>query len=147
MPIACWNEIRGIFEFHIGLDCRFAHHSRHIPRYAASTFRANRRAFISGDDNIFCRSDCRSSCNLAPACESAIAVCTYCRGRRAISSANPILERMLCPPRPTAVFPESVTTGTPIHRESSVVVWPEKGNGSRVISMRSYCFRYVQNVD
>ena len=60
---------------------------------------------------------------------SRAAISTYCSGVRAISSVRPRFERMLTPPRPTAVRPARVMTGTPIQSASSVLVWPLYGNG------------------
>ena len=87
-------------------------------------FRANRRAFISGEVSIRWRIVRRSSASRSGDCASVIAVCTYCLGRRAASSGSPMFDRMLFPPRPTAVWPTRLTTGTPIQNESRLVVWP-----------------------
>ena len=45
---------------------------------------------------------------------------------------------MLDAARPAVVWPASVTTGTPIHSASHVVVMPLYGSGSRQMSIRSY---------
>ena len=66
----------------------------------------------------------RSSESRAWSAASTMAAATYCSGVSAISSGSPTFERMLTPPRPTAVRPASVITGTPIQSASSVLVWP-----------------------
>ena len=49
---------------------------------------------------------------------------------------------MLNPPRPTAVFPTRLTTGTPIHNASHVVVPPPYGNVSNATSIPRYNSKY-----
>ena len=67
------------------------------------------------------------------------AIFTNCSSVPAASSVSPRLDNWLQPARPTTVSPMRVTTGTPIHSASRLVVWPLYGSVSRQMSMRCNC--------
>src|SRR5580704_16990633 len=105
-------------------------------------FRAKRSAFPRGDTRILSRNSPRNLDSFAISDANRMAIDMYFCGESAINSERPTLINALAPTRPTHVRPINVTTGTPIHRESIVVVWPEKGNESKATSTAAYCFRY-----
>src|ERR1700728_1465428 len=113
--------------------CHLAHQFRHICRYAASMLRANRGASINGDACIRERRVRRNSANRGRSFARPTAIDKYSSVDRAINSGVPILARMLAPPRPTAVWPTRLTTGTPIQSAMQVVIPPPQGNESRAM--------------
>ena len=101
-----------------------SHQVIHIRRKASSTLAANCFPFIRADDLIRSLRPARSSERPITSTADRTAMSTYCPGVSAMKSNKPRFDRILTPPRPTAVRPFSVITGTPIQSESRVLVWP-----------------------
>ena len=66
----------------------------------------------------------RNACSRSGAAASATAASTYAAGLSAISDGSPRRASRLAPTREACARPASVTTGTPIHSASQVVVVP-----------------------
>ena len=98
------------------------HQPRHISRYADSMSLANRGASIIADAFICDRSPPRIDSNRGKSSASRTAIETYSSADCAISSGRPTLLSRLTPTRETCKGPAKVTTGTPIHKASQVVV-------------------------
>src|SRR5690349_24792882 len=97
---------------------------------------------MSGDCRIRPRSDLRNSAMVAGLPASSPASRTYSCGVAAIQRARPMVERMLAVLRDADLEPETVMTGTPIHRASQVVVPPLYGVVSNAISTRPSQSKY-----
>src|SRR4051794_18000093 len=100
----------------------FEHHVFHISRYAPSISRAKPGPSVNGEASIRARNSARNFANPVKSDASRTAMPTYSSLDRAINSGIPIVVSKLPPARATAVSPASVTTGTPIHSASQVVV-------------------------
>src|SRR5262249_45708825 len=113
-----------------------SHHRCHILRKAASILRAKAPPSHNGDAARSGRKERRMSSNRPGLPASARAISTYSSTELAIKSVRPIWLSRLAPTRAAWRSPRSITTGTPIHSASQVVVVPLLGNGSSAISTR-----------
>ncbi len=87
--------------------------------------RAKRGPSNSGDGRSRGRRIARYRSSRAPSCVNSTAFRTYSNSLSAINSSMPRLASRNTPLRPTSVRPASVTSGTPIHNASKLVVCPE----------------------
>src|SRR5262245_30700545 len=113
-----------------------SHHRCHILRKAASILRAKVPPSHNGDASRSGRKERRMSSKRSGLPASARAISTYSSTELAIKSVRPIWLSRLAPTRAAWRSPRSITTGTPIHSASQVVVVPLLGNGSSAISTR-----------
>ncbi len=118
------------------------HQVRHIWRKAVSRSRAkafaSRKGECSRRDLRLERSSRRPARSWPPTRRSRRSVPAF----PPRSAGGRDWKAMLRPPRPTAVRPQSVTTGTPIASASQLVMPPPKGNGSRATSILRYVSMY-----
>src|SRR5438132_2846692 len=102
--------------------------------YACSTAAANRAASTRGEARTRSRSAARNVASRGKSCASLVALATYSSTVSAMGSGMPMVVSMLAPLREKERSPASVTTGTPIHSESPVVVPPAQGQVSSATS-------------
>jgi hypothetical protein len=98
------------------------HHDCHISRYPPSKARTNPASSISAEFCIACRNAARLSGAAATLFPSSTAIETYSSNVRATGKPNGGIK--LTPAQLTPNLPVSETTGTPIHKASSVVEPP-----------------------